>query len=322
MQNDRKGHSRRQALKVGAGLGVCAVASVSAWADDNPSRKFTVDLCPGRIGVKANQMQAIEMAVKHKFESVEPLAWDLAEKSEKQCKAIVESLDSNSLTWGAAGLPVDFRNDEDKFQAELKKLPKACEAMARCGVKRVGTWIMPAHNQLTYRQNFELHAKRLQKCASVLAKHELGLGLEYVGPKTLWSSMQYSFVHTMAETKELIAAIGENNVGFVLDSWHWYTAKETVADLLSISAKQIYAVDLNDAPTGLEIDQQIDQTRTLPAATGVIDVKSFLNALIKLGYDGPVRAEPFDKSLNALDNEPALAKTSQAMWKAMNLVGG
>lgn len=320
MQNDQTGFSRRQALTIAAGLGTCLVSDVPAWAADK-RRKFTVDLCPGRIGVKANQSEAIEMAAKHQFESVEPIAWDLAGKSADQLKSVVESLKSKSLAWGAAGLPVDFRKDEEKFQADLKELPKACEAMATCGVKRVGTWIMPAHNQRTYRKNFDLHANRLQQCASVMAKHGLGLGLEYVGPKTLWSSMQYSFVHTMVETKELIAAIGENNVGFVLDSWHWYTAKETVEDLLSISAKQIYAVDLNDAPAGIEIDQQIDQTRTLPVATGVIDIKAFLEALIKVGYDGPVRAEPFDKKLNAMDDEPALAKTSQAMWKAMKVIG-
>ena len=79
---------------------------------------------------------------------------------------------------------------------------------------------------------------------------------------------------------------------------------------------------MNDAPAGIEIDQQIDQTRTLPVATGVIDIKAFLEALIKVGYDGPVRAEPFDKKLNAMDDEPALAKTSQAMWKAMKVIDG
>ena len=43
----------------------------------------------------------------------------------------------------------------------------------------------------------------------------------------------------MAETKELIAEIGLDNVGFVLDSWHWYTAHESVDDLRTLSNQDV-----------------------------------------------------------------------------------
>ena len=34
----------------------------------------------------------------------------------------------------------------------------------------------------------------------------------------------------------------------------------------------------------------MDLSRELPCATGVIDLATFLGALVKIGYDGPVRA--------------------------------
>jgi sugar phosphate isomerase/epimerase len=77
------------------------------------------------------------------------------------------------------------------------------------------------------------------------------------------------------------------------------------------------AVDLNDAPAGIPREQQIDGQRELPAATGVIPVASFLGALRKVGYDGPVRAEPFNKALNAMDNDAACAATISALRKAI-----
>src|SRR5215218_2424115 len=46
--------------------------------------------------------------------------------------------------------------------------------------------------------------------------------------------------------------------------------------------------DLNDAPAGIAITDQIDSRRELPLATGVIPVAEFLNALHKIGYDGPL----------------------------------
>ncbi len=184
----------------------------------------------------------------------------------------------------------------------------------------MGTWISPRHSKLTYVQNFRQHARRLREVARLLANYDLRLGLEYVGPKTSWASRGHPFVHSMAETKDLIAEINVPGVGFVLDSWHWYTAHETADDLRSLTADQIVAVDLNDAPKGIPIDEQQDSRRELPAATGVIDLSTFLNVLVDLGYDGPVRAEPFNRELRELPNEEAVAATARAMRQAFALI--
>lgn len=308
---------RSAALAVGAAcVHVATNSSKSLKAAVASKRQFTMDLCPGRLGVRADQSQTIDFATQYGFESVEPFSGELKGMNESEQKAVVERLESEGLKWGAAGLPVEFRKDDAKFNSDLGNLPDHAAALQACGVTRVGTWLMPTHAERTFRQNFDLHVERLSQVAAILNDHGLQFGLEYVGPRTLWSSQRYPFIHTMAETNELIASIGTGNVGLVLDSWHWYTAKETVEDLRSLKAKQVVAVDLNDAPTGLEIDEQIDNTRALPAATGVIDVKTFLQALVSIEYDGPVRAEPFDKELNAMDDEPAVRKTAQAMKRA------
>ena len=185
----------------------------------------------------------------------------------------------------------------------------------------MGTWIMPVHDSLTYLANFKQHAARLREIGKVLGDHGIRLGLEYVGPRTLWASKKYPFIHTMAEARELIAAIDRPGIGLVLDSWHWYTAHETEADLLTLKGTDVVCCDLNDAPAGIPVDQQKDQVRDLPCATGVIDLKSFLNALVQIGYDGPVRAEPFKSELRRLPAEEAVARTAKAMKQAFALVG-
>ena len=65
----------------------------------------------------------------------------------------------------------------------------------------------------------------------------------------------------------------------------------------------------------------MDSRRELPAATGVIDLKAFLSALVEVGYDGPVRAEPFNRELNALPAAEAVAATAAALKKAFALIG-
>ncbi|WP_145454208.1 sugar phosphate isomerase/epimerase family protein [Gimesia panareensis] len=292
----------------------------AALAQDSLPRLMKLDLSCGRIGVKADQKQAIDYANQYGFEAVVPEAGYLGKLSDSQLDELKAEMKEKKLVFSAGGMPVDFRNEESKFQQGLQSLPAYATALERAGVTRTGTWLMPTHAELTYNANFKRHAKRLKAVSQILADHGLRFGLEYVGPKTLWSSKKYPFIHSMPEAQELIAAIDVNGVGLILDSWHWYTAHESKDNILSLTNDQIVAVDLNDAPKGLEIDQQIDQKRELPMATGVIDLATFLNALNQIRYDGPVRAEPFNAELRKMPADQAVAATATAMKKAFALI--
>ncbi len=312
--------SRRELLRGVAGS--CLVLGMArVRADDRPARKFTKDLVCGNLGIKARLPEAIAMAHRHGFESVAPDIGYLKSISESQLSELREDLKAKNLVWGAAGLAVNFRGDEATFQDGIKGLADDAKALQRAGASRMGTWLTPGHNSLTYLANFKQHAARLGEVGKVLGDHGVRLGLEYVGPKTSWTSMKYPFIHTMAEMRELIAAINQPGIGLVLDSWHWYTAHETEADLLRLKGSDVICCDLNDAPAGIPIDQQKDSVRDLPCSTGVIDLKSFLSALVKIGYDGPIRAEPFKAELRRLPPEQALALTAKAMDQAFALVG-
>jgi sugar phosphate isomerase/epimerase len=54
--------------------------------------------------------------------------------------------------------------------------------------------------------------------------------------------------------------------------------------------------------------------------TGVINLKSFMEAMAAIGYDGPMRAEPFNAELNEMGNEDALIATAKAMKASFELV--
>lgn len=284
------------------------------------SRLFTMDLTPGAIGVVEPLPKVVELASKFGFESIAPDAGYLVGLDDDRLAAFRMDLESAGLTWGAASLTVDFRGDEETFVDGMRELESFAGTLERAGVERVGTWLRPSHDTLTYLGNFRQHARRLREIATILGDHGLRFGLEYVGPKTSWTSARHPFVHTLAETRELIDAIDRDNVGIVLDSWHWYTAGEEESDLLTLTNRDIVACDLNDAPAGISVDQQMDLTRDLPLATGVIDLKTFLDSLVRIGYDGPVRAEPFKQELRRLTPEQAVATTSQAMKAAFALV--
>jgi sugar phosphate isomerase/epimerase len=295
-----------------------APAAVTSAAVQLTDRRFRLCLNPGAIGVRADQGEAMALARAHGFEAVEPMPGALARLGAGELDTLLGELRDGGLVWGAAGLPVNFRGTDAQFETDLKALAPACAALERAGVQRVGTWISPAHPELTFLSNFRLHELRLRETARVLGDHGLRLGLEYVGTHTLLIGRKYPFIHTLAETRDLLAAIGRDNVGVVLDSWHWWQAEDTEADLLSLRNEEVVAVDLNDAPAGRDKREQRDGERELPAATGVIDLRVFLGALVKIGYDGPVRAEPFNRPLNEMENDPACAATIAALRRAVD----
>jgi len=316
--------TRRQFLSAGAAAGaallpnVAMLASVKAPAE-MPQRKFYAILSLGRLGFQAGFPKSLELTVQHGFEGLDPDANYFASLGSDELKRLLEELQAKNLRFGAAGLPVEFRNDEAQFNDGLRKLPPTADILRRAGVWRVSTWVVPCSNDLTYPQNFRQHAQRLRQCAQVLADHGQKLGLEYVAPRTLWRSQRHPFIHTLSEMKELIVAIGTNNLGIQLDSWHWFNAEETDKDLMTLRGSDVLTVDLNDAPVGLSLDQYQDDHRELPATTGVIPLKNFLSSLAQIGYDGPIQAEPFNAALRAMPLDQACASASAAMRRAFSL---
>jgi sugar phosphate isomerase/epimerase len=313
--------TRREFLSaaVATSLTLSATGRLAAAAS-TPARKFYAILSLGRLGFHASFPESVELATKHGFEGLDPDISYLASLDDDALHRLLDDLKKRNLKFGAAGLPVEFRNDLDTFNADLKKLPAAAAVLQRAGIWRVNTWILPCSDDLTYLQNFRQHADRLRLCAKVLADQGQMLGLEYVSPRTLWRSQKHPFIHTLSEMKELLVAIGTDNLGIQLDSWHWFNAQETQQDLLTLRGQDVITVDLNDAPTGLTLDQYQDNHRELPAATGVIPVKQFLDALLQIGYDGPIQAEPFNATLRALPVDQACAAAAVAMRKALGLM--
>ncbi len=282
--------------------------------------KFFKNLAPGHIGVKADQQQALEYAVKYGFGGITPGEGEFANKSAAEIGEWVALMKQKGIRYGAAGLPVEFRRDEAQFQKDMAQLPKRAALLKQLGVTRVATWILPGSNELTYLQHFKLLETRFRAVAKVFKDYDLRLGLEFVGPHTSREKFRFPFACTQADMMELCDAIGTGNVGLLLDSWHWYTSHGTVPELERLSNQDIVHVHVNDAPSGIAVDQQMDNRRKLPVTTNVIDLKGFINTLVKIGYDGPVECEPFDQELRKMDQTTIVQTTAESLNRLWGLI--
>jgi sugar phosphate isomerase/epimerase len=263
-------------------------------------------LSPHAIGVRPRNLEeAIAAAQKGGFEGVEINAAEVADRLESHgADAIKQLFASAGIRPAGWGLPTDWRTSEENWRRGLAELPRLARAAAAIGANRTSTWILPSSNDRPFEENRRFHIERFTPIAQVLADSGCRLGLEFVGPKTTRDAGKYPFIYRMPEMLEMGAEIGPN-VGLLLDCWHWYTSHGTLEELHTLRLEQVVYVHVNDAPSGIPIDEQLDHVRALPGETGVIDIGGFLGALQSIGYDGPVVPEPFKKELNALPSDDA-----------------
>jgi len=279
-------------------------------------------LNPGAIGFSVPFTEALELANTYGFEALDLPIRELRELSQQtSLQAIRERFENVHLHPGGWGLPVDFRRDEDTYQAGLAQLASYARIAQELGSPWCTTWLLPFSDQLDYNANMEFHIRRLRPIAQILADHECRLGLEFVGPRTMQQGHRYKFISTIAEALELGNRLGTGNIGLLLDCWHWYTSHGTIDDLKRLTANQVIYVHVNDAPADRAVDEQIDNQRLLPGTSGVIDIARFLQVLDQMGYNGPVVAEPFDAELNALPHRERVKATRDSLSRIWSIAG-
>ncbi|HEV2472142.1 MAG TPA: TIM barrel protein [Chthonomonadales bacterium] len=280
-------------------------------------------LAPYAIGVSCGSLEeAVAVAAFGGFQGLEVGIKDIASRIDRMGLAAVEDLfGSAGIAPAAWGLPTDWRSSDEAWKNDLADLPALASAAASIGCTRAATWILPSSNDRPFDLNYRFHVDRFKPIARILDDNGCSLGLEFIGPKTLRDSMKYPFVHTIGGMLAMAHEIGPN-VGLLLDCWHWYTSHGTLDDLMGLRPEQVVYVHVNDAPAGLDVDQQVDDRRSLPGETGVIDITSFLRALQDIEYNGPVTPEPFKKELNDLpDDRARVAAVGQSMDRIFRQAG-
>jgi len=115
------------------------------------------------------------------------------------------------------------------------------------------------------------------------------LGLEFHSPLHLRRARPHEVLWRMDETLSFARSCGEN-VGLLLDSWHWHHAGAGTADILAAGG-DILHVEVADA-ADLDPEDVRDDERLLPGR-GVVDLDGFFTALGTIGYRGLVTPEVF-----------------------------
>lgn len=281
------------------------------------------NLSTGAIGIQANMTEGLALAKDAGFEGLDLNIGEASQIAEEHSTDHLKGIwEDAGIAMGGWGFGVSWRGSDADYYSGLAQLPARAELAAELGCLRTTTVVGPASNDMTYQENWEFSVKRLRGVAEILNDYGHSIGLEFIGPATSRKGAKHLFAYSMDAMLGLAAAIGTGNVGLLFDTWHWYTCRSTVDDVRKLSASDVVYVHINDAPDGIDPDEQIDSIRCLPAETGVIPLTELMQILNDIGYDGPVTPEPFSKIVNEMEPADAAKTTADSLnqvWKNAGL---
>lgn len=203
------------------------------------------------------------------------------------------------MRFGLIMAPCDlYKVDDFTFQRALGTFGKWAERAKLAGCDRAYNHIWPGSNFHEYDDNMEWHYGRLKAVFETLDSAGIMYGLEYMGCKTVQKSFRYPFISNLSGILQLIQSVSPK-IGFVFDAFHWYCSgvgKEEINYVIG-HTESLINVHLADADPSLSREEQIDNQRELPMASGVIDSASILRELAANQYDGPVIIEPMSPTI-------------------------
>ncbi|WP_205789057.1 sugar phosphate isomerase/epimerase family protein [Microbacterium sp. CPCC 204701] len=126
-------------------------------------------------------------------------------------------------------------------------------------------------------------AERFAELCDVAAATGLNVAIE---------PMPFTTVATPADGLALVNAAGRANGGLCIDIWHVARSGTPYGDVARLPADRVFAVELNDAardPVGDLLDDTLD--RRLPCGQGDLDVRAFVEAVRRAGFQGPFGVE-------------------------------
>ena len=130
----------------------------------------------------------------------------------------------------------------------------------------------------------EESVRALRELCDIAARHHVALAFEFLGQPSC-------SVPTLDLAHEIVRATERDNLGLVIDSFHFYAGGSTIQMVESLDPNLIYVFHINDAED-LPREQLLDKHRLLPGL-GILPLRELLAAFQKIGYDKVASVEIF-----------------------------
>src|SRR5450756_399495 len=143
----------------------------------------------------------------------------------------------------------------------------------------------------------------LHELADIARKYDMNLAFEFVGYPNC-------SVNTFGQAYEIIEEVNRDNVGIVLDCFHFYAMGSKIEDLRKADGSKVFIFHIDDAedlPVGT-----MDDSKRLWPGEGCIPLDIIIKALKDIGYNEMASVELFRPEYWEWDIEKAIEYGKQA----------
>ncbi|WP_094548429.1 sugar phosphate isomerase/epimerase family protein [Petroclostridium xylanilyticum] len=191
---------------------------------------------------------------------------------------------------------ITFR-DEEGYKQVKDDLKFLCEVGKKINCKKIVAVPTFDIGDYTKSQIKEESIRALNDLADIAEPYGVKLAYEFVGYPNC-------SVNTFGQTYDIVKAVDRENVGMVLDCFHFHAMGSRLEDLQKADAKKIFIFHIDDAED-LPVGALRDHQRLWPGE-GAIDLDSILKTLKDIGYSEMVSVELFRPEYWDWDIEEAI----------------
>ena len=179
---------------------------------------------------------------------------------------------------------VTFRaeRDYDRIKAECEQLSEIAAAI-ECPYVVVVPGKLPPR-EVTRDEIVNKSARVLTELAHIAAQHNVALAFEFLGQTDC-------SVQTLDVADEIVRQVDREDVGLVIDAFHFYAGGSTIEMIDALDARRLFIFHIDDVED-LPRAHLTDAHRLLPGL-GILPLKEIIAAFRRIGYDDNASVELF-----------------------------
>ncbi|MFB3886368.1 MAG: sugar phosphate isomerase/epimerase family protein [Thermodesulfobacteriota bacterium] len=164
----------------------------------------------------------------------------------------------------------------------------------------------PRPDGVSDQEVYEESVSVLQEISGKFKDHKIRFAFEFLGFS--WCS-----VSTLEQDFKIVKGVGRENIGLVLDTFHFYAGGSEIQSIKNVDKEKIFILHINDAEN-LPRERLQDSHRLFPGE-GIIPLKEIFSKLKEIHYDGPVSIEMFRPEYWMRPPEEVARKGMEALRK-------
>ncbi len=190
-------------------------------------------------------------------------------------------LEQAGITPTAIDIIGSVEASDKSTQAEvIRQAETLCAFASDIGAPTIQLNAFEALNGLSVEDNIQITARNIQQIADI--GKQSGIRFQYEG--AAWTP-----IARLDDYYRLHDAVGRDNFGFVLDTWHfWASRGATPEDMAGIDKNLIYNVHLSDGKRPAINEPWVDEKelRGYLLGEGEIPLQEWVDAIESTGYEG------------------------------------